>query len=286
MTEQKTEDPIVALLAEDENGFTFANKTSQWIAYERHVESMRSDRLFNDPLAVHLCGKYGKTLSDSFAKHAPMLFPGLGECGFLWYHASRTKLLSEEITKWSLGFSAEVPHQVINLGSGHDTRAFWDSALNSVSLYIEVDEAQVNEPKERIIENIQPTPKLVCKQRVVVSLDFSKESILDLPKKAGFDATIPSCWLLEGLVMYLEEAAVQNLYSNIITLSAKGSVVIVNIVGHSKTHHKAEFADIAFLENGWTKISNLKFGEPGFTWRYPKEVEPNKSLGFVFYQKK
>lgn len=68
-------------------------------------------------------------------------------------------------------------------------------------------------------------------------------------------------------------------------MSAKESLVVLNFVSHSKRHHKADFSDATFLKNGWAKMSEVRFGELGFQWRYPDGVESNKSLGFVFYRK-
>ena len=58
----------MALQAVGEDGLTFANKTAQWIAFERQFESEKpkGERLFNDCLAKHFVGDYGKRVSDAF----------------------------------------------------------------------------------------------------------------------------------------------------------------------------------------------------------------------------
>eukprot|EP00587_Corethron_hystrix_P009126 CAMPEP_0113302336 /NCGR_PEP_ID=MMETSP0010_2-20120614/3186_1 /TAXON_ID=216773 ORGANISM="Corethron hystrix, Strain 308" /NCGR_SAMPLE_ID=MMETSP0010_2 /ASSEMBLY_ACC=CAM_ASM_000155 /LENGTH=296 /DNA_ID=CAMNT_0000156099 /DNA_START=16 /DNA_END=906 /DNA_ORIENTATION=- /assembly_acc=CAM_ASM_000155 len=291
-TKEADENPLTKLMAVDKEGLTFANKTAQWIAYERHIESQRSDRLFHDPLSGHLVGKYGKLLSDTFSQHATQLFPGLSEKGFILYHAARTKLISDSIAEWSGSNSlksAEASLQVLNLGSGYDTRAFWDASLKDVDLYIEVDEAKVNDPKKRVLAEIETLPKLVCGGRRCISMNFATETIHDLPKH-GFIASTPTCWLLEGLIMYLEAEAVKGIYEAIVELSAVESFAIVNVVNGgtiSKEHHKSSFSDAIFLANGWTKVKEVMFGDTEFSYgRYPEGVEPNKSLGFVFYHKK
>eukprot|EP01052_Picozoa_sp_SAG31_P009902 SAG31_NODE_531_length_14413_cov_7.712659_4_plen_85_part_00 len=48
--------------------------------------------------------------------------------------------------------------------------------------------------------------------------------------KAGFDATIPTTWLLEGLVMYLSLKDTKDLMHRIGGLSASGSVVFHDAV--------------------------------------------------------
>ena len=60
-------------------------------------------------------------------------------------------------------------------------------------------------------------------------MDFSKESTKDLPNHS-YDASLPTCWILEGLVMYLTKDAVQQLLEEITGLSAKGSYMILNFL--------------------------------------------------------
>ena len=56
--------------------------------------------------------------------------------------------------------------------------------------------------KSSVIGKLQDE-KPLC-NRVPVPMNFSKESVKDLPSK-GFDAKIPTFWLLEGVVMYLSK---------------------------------------------------------------------------------
>lgn len=277
---------LAELMKVDEDGLSFANKTAQWIAYERHVESERSDRLFCDPVARHLAGKYGERLSALFAQHAPYSFPALGENGFLWYHAARTMFISERIKEWSAGI-ASGPKQVLNLGAGYDSRAYWDQSLSGVDVYIEVDESQVNDPKNTVLNQIETLPNLIC-PRQSISLDFSKETTRDILNH-NFCASVPTLFLLEGLIMYLEAAAVRRLYEDIDTLACKGSCVVVNVVETSKEHHRATFAEAIFLKmEGWTKYRPVvMFGDASFAFqRYADNAEPNKNLGFAMYVKK
>lgn len=290
-SEQNQTPSLATLMKVDEDGLTFSNKTAQWIAFERELESKRPDALFHDPLAGRLSGKYGKILSDVFAEHAPMTFPGLGKSGFVAYHSSRTKLISDRIAGWLDSLSCGgITRQVVNLGSGHDARAFWDPSLAGVTLYIEVDEPQVTNLREELLCSAGDSlPQLVCGRRLSISLDLGREVLLDTFTErctGSFDALAPTCWVLEGLVMYLEAPAVRGLYEGIAELSAPGSLVIVNVVNNSKEHHTTSFANGILLPHGWEKADEVRFGEPGFAWRYPMGVEPNKSLGFAFFRRK
>ena len=157
---------------------------------------------------------------------------------------------------------------------------------SGVDVYIEVDELQVNEPKNKVLNDID-APNLIC-PRQSISLDFSKETTRDVANH-DFCASVPTLFLLEGLIMYLEASAVKRLYEDIDGLACAGSCVVINVVETSKEHHRAAFADATFLQmEGWTKCAPVvMFGEPSFAFgRYPGGAEPNKNLGFVVYAKK
>lgn len=60
-------------------------------------------------------------------------------------------------------------------------------------------------------------------------MDFGKESTKDLPNH-GFDKTVVTGWLLEGLIMYLDEASVESIYTEVSELAAPGSYMILNFI--------------------------------------------------------
>merc|ERR1712046_128402 len=100
--------------------------------------------------------------------------------------------------------------QVLNLGAGLDTRAFWDEKLSSKAItYIEVDETAVVEFKNKSLDKLKAEGKIsepLC-DRKVIPMDFKSESVKDLPTKCNegtqsFNQEVPTCWILEGLVMY------------------------------------------------------------------------------------
>lgn len=86
-----------------------------------------------------------------------------------------------------------------------DTRAYWDENLKASSMYIEVDSQSVNDSKSKVFEDLKAKGEFkdepFC-ERKVISMDFSKESTKDLPTH-GFSQEVPTCWILEGLIMYL-----------------------------------------------------------------------------------
>ena len=131
---------------------------------------------------------------------------------------------------------------MLNLGAGVDTRAFWLECLKGVSIYIEVDTKTVNDKKSKILEDLQAKGLLMkpmC-ERKIISIDFSKESTKDLPKH-GFDQEIPTCWILEGLVMYLKKEDNVKLMDEMSELSAVGSYIIVNFAAKNPACEPEDF---------------------------------------------
>ena len=58
-------------------------------------------------------------------------------------------------------------------------------------------------------------------------------------RSAGLDPEVPTVWLIEGLLQYLEEDAVRTLFARVDALSAPGSVLLCDVVG--KTLLEAPF---------------------------------------------
>ena len=178
---------------------------------------------------------------------------------------------------------------MLNLGAGLDTRAFWDDALKTCTLYVEVDSAEVNKYKNGVLDGLKAEGKLPdpqCK-RNIVSMDFKKETIADLPSKGSdFDKEKQTCWILEGLVMYLTAEENITLLTEISKLSASGSLMILNFTANNPPCDP-DAHDKLMAEKGWKKRERLMFGDPKFNYgKYPPSMEPSAVYGFSFYVKK
>eukprot|EP00039_Didymoeca_costata_P002440 m.60239 g.60239 ORF g.60239 m.60239 type:complete len:318 (-) comp11305_c2_seq2:78-1031(-) len=279
-----------------EDGMTFTNKTSAMIAYERDLESRKpeADRICNDFLAKHFVGKYGKRVSDAMAVGLQPSFDlkmeGLKFEGHIQYTAARTRLISDSIRSHLTelkrsGFEC----QVLNLGSGLDTRAFWDDSLKGTSAYIECDEKAVNDYKNGVLDELKSKGELPdpLVSRTIVSMDFKTESVKDIPSKVDvFDVERPTCWILEGLVMYLTAEENTKLLTEISSISGKDSYIILNFVADSPAC-KPDDHDKLLQENDWEKVDRVFFGDEKFNFgKYPASQDPSKKFGFSFYKKK
>ena len=168
--------------------------------------------------------------------------------------------------------------QVCNLGAGLDTRAFWlDSLKSGVTQYMEVDQQSVYDLREKIIteQGMQP----FCK-RNPISMNFEKESTKDLPNH-GFDNTIATCWILEGLIMYLKEPAMVQMFEELDALSVLGSKLIVNYLTPGEEapsqHMGSPYVQGLLQRLGWSCREVARFGDSKLNFgRYPVGVEPSK----------
>lgn len=340
------EERLAAMMAEmkdlqqtnDADGLDFAAKTSQWVAYERYLESSStsssssSPPLFNDILAQYLYEPYGKRLSDCFAfglKHAVFDHPqgaGMGSLfgmeGHVQYTAARIALVNQKLSDWILSlkrindddddddktaqsttFNLTSSYQVVNLGSGLDTRPFWleclpsqeNSNLNCICFW-EVDLPSVLKYQKGVYQKLEAEGKLPLPKcpRQTIGMDLSKESFENrllqpsssFSSNISFRRTMPTCWILEGLVMYLPHDSVNQLLDEVSGLSASQSYLILNFANNNQNGPTIDQMDDRLEKHGWTKEQRLMFGDDYFNFgRYPPNKPPNPFLGFSMYRK-
>lgn len=153
--------------------------------------------------------------------------------------------------------------QVVSLGAGMDSRAF-RLGLNDTVFY-EVDKSGLFDVKEPLVAS---DPLQAAGRRLVVGTI----GVMDLQAKleeAGFDRSLPTTWLMEGLAPYLTVDKMEQLARDVGTLSAAGSALWLD--GFSKTSvdsgmyfHGVKFEsgfddyDQLWLSNGFDTVSYVR----------------------------
>ena len=66
--------------------------------------------------------------------------------------------------------------------------------------------------------------------RIPVPADLTGDWVVALERR-GFRPELPSVWLLEGLLLYLDESLVSSLLARIDALSAAGSTLLADVIG-------------------------------------------------------
>ena len=153
--------------------------------------------------------------------------------------------------------------QLVILGAGYDGRAWRMTQLAGVKVF-EVDHPATQSEKRAHLAELPPPAGIVS----FVSMNFEVESLGRVLEGAGHDRSSPTCWIWEGVVMYLTRDAMRATLADIANRSAPGSTLIVNY----HTIHRRFFARLMFR----------LIGEPQISAWSPEEMAADlRSVGFV-----
>ena len=153
--------------------------------------------------------------------------------------------------------------QLIILGAGYDGRAWRMPELARVKVF-EVDHPATQGDKRTHLAELPPAAGIVS----FVSIDFERESLGAVLDRAGHDRSSPTCWIWEGVVMYLTRDAMRATLAGIADRSASGSTLIVNY----HTIHRRFFARLMFRLIGEPQIS---------AWTPDEMAADLRAVGFV-----
>jgi methyltransferase (TIGR00027 family) len=194
-------------------GLQAVGATALLTAAARARESRRPNSLFVDPYASALAGSEGFSL----LARQDAVIPG----GPAPIFAVRTRAFDDFL----LEACVKGARQVVLVAAGLDTRAYrlpWPAGVR----IFELDQAAVLEHKRSVLEAIAADPS--CDLRPVAT-DLRKPWA-DPLLAAGYDPAAGSVWLVEGLVLYLDETQVQRLLAEIHTLSSPGDQLGIDFV--------------------------------------------------------
>jgi methyltransferase (TIGR00027 family) len=153
--------------------------------------------------------------------------------------------------------------QVVILGAGYDGRAWRMPELAGVKVY-EVDHPATQADKRTHVAELPAAAAIVS----FVSIDFERESLDAALERAGHNRSLPTCWIWEGVVMYLTRDAMRATLAGIAGRSAPGSTLIVNY----HTIHRGLIARMIFR----------LIGEPPISAWTPEEMAADlRSVGLV-----
>jgi methyltransferase (TIGR00027 family) len=113
--------------------------------------------------------------------------------------------------------------QLVILGAGYDGRAWRLPELAGVTVF-EVDHPATQADKRAHVTSLPPAIGTVR----FVAIDFERESLDTVLQASGHDRSLPTCWIWEGVVMYLTRDAVGATLAAVAGRSAPGSTLIVN----------------------------------------------------------
>lgn len=230
-----------------DDGLDRLASTARWTAAERARESARPDRLFHDPLAGVLAGDTGRALAERMRGDGSFDNPAL---------AIRTRYFDDVVTD---ALNTRGVAQVVLLAAGMDTRAYRLKIPAEVS-WFELDRPELLALKDHELATTA-APRCV---RHAIGVDLTGDWPTALAA-VGFDPAQPTVWLVEGLIVYLEAAAVHRLLDQITALSAVGSELLCDPIGES------------FLTSPWMQPWLEHLDTQGTPWRFGTD-EPEDLL--------
>jgi methyltransferase (TIGR00027 family) len=193
--------------------------TATLVAVGRALASTERDALIHDPFAAPLVRAVGvdyftKLLDGAIADSASP--PDAVDMGDLitTVMAVRTRFFDD----YFLAAAASGIRQAVILASGLDSRPYripWSAG----TVVYEIDQPEVIEFKTAAMESIGAIPTA---KRCTVAIDLREDWPAAL-RRSGFDASAPTAWLAEGLLMYLPHDSQDRLFDSITALSAPGS---------------------------------------------------------------
>ena len=211
---------------------TSVGSTAVMVAAARAGETDRETPLIRDPYAKILVAGAGTgiwefMLDDAFVQKVAEGGEGGAEAAAIFEHMGSYQAVR---THFFDAFFADATvagiRQVVILASGLDSRAYrlgWPAGTT----VFEIDQPKVLEYKAVTLaaHGVQPSA-----QRHEVPIDLRDDWPTALAE-AGFDASVPTAWLAEGLLMYLPADAQDKLFAQITELSAPASRVAAETVG-------------------------------------------------------
>lgn len=153
--------------------------------------------------------------------------------------------------------------QLVILGAGYDGRAWRMPELAGVKVF-EVDHPTTQGEKRAHLSELPAAAGIVK----FVSMDFERESLDTVLDRASHDRSSPTCWICEGVAMYLTRDAMRATLAGVAARSAPGSTLIVNY----HTLHRRLFARVMFRLIGEPQIS---------AWTADEMAADLRSVGFV-----
>jgi methyltransferase (TIGR00027 family) len=240
------------------------SRTAQFVALGRALADAGLSRVpnFSDPTARVFLSERGLRSLAKTEHAARAVKPGMS--------VEMARVMADTIALRTVAIDTAVRDaiaggatQLVILGAGYDGRAWRMPELTGVRVF-EVDHPTTQGYKRAHLAELPRSAGSV----EFVSMDFERESLDIVLEHAGHDRSLPTCWIWEGVVMYLTRDAMRATLTGIAGRSAPDSTLIVNY----HTLHRRFFARLMFRLIGEPQIS---------AWATDEMAADLRSVGFV-----
>lgn len=227
--------------------------TAVLTAHMRALESSRPDRLFDDALAETLVRASGLGIEN-------LTLDDVAQQRIYQSLAVRTRYLDDCCERLLTAESGR--RQVVILGAGLDTRALRLGWLEHGVAVFEVDREDVVALKTECLGHDAHEDLWHG-----VVADLTSPTWIDSLAAAGFDRSVPTVFIAEGLFMYLAADASKTLLDDIAAVSAPGSHLLVVHFGRGA------------LRDEQTRAMSSAAGENGYAFQSLIDSTPAEWLG-------
>ncbi len=194
--------------------------TATGIAVMRAVESEKpaDERICYDPYARRFIPAWMYHVLGFFIRSGYAEWRGPGVNGFL---AARDRYIDDVLQ----GFLKENLQQLVILGAGYDSRAYRFD-LTHVRTF-EVDHPATQQDKLVKVRAIfGKVPDHVC----FVPVDFNTQTLAQRLLEAGYDSTLKTLFIWQGVTMYLNSEAVDATLDFVVKCSGPGSAIVFDYI--------------------------------------------------------
>lgn len=213
-----------------------ASFTALGIAAIRAIERERppSERIVDDPYARHFVGEYRHRMFYSLSKLGFSERRGPGVVGWL---LARERAIDDYL----LCMAEEGIEQLVILGAGYDARAYRFARKLGDAQVFEVDTPATQAAKRQRVEMFLDEVDLALH---FVAVDFEKQTLAAELLKAGYDPGKKTLHLLQGVIPYLTDDAVERLLNFVRTQSGAGSAIVFDYVDKAVVSGEKPHAEI------------------------------------------
>jgi methyltransferase (TIGR00027 family) len=166
--------------------------------------------------------------------------------------------------------------QLVIVGAGYDMRASRFRFLKA--RWFEVDHPATQERKQQLLR-AQPEAAVVER----VGLDLNREAILPALGRIGFDPTVKTCFVLEGLLHYLQRGTLDRIFAELAALPEPPRVLFSFIERSMRQRATPallnlframrEIPDLFLEEDEMQGLCSRFFGPDFESWSFEQQVQ-------------
>jgi methyltransferase (TIGR00027 family) len=199
--------------------------TAAGIAVARAVESEKpeGERICYDPFARRFAPGWLYFITALFVKMGYAEWRGPGVMGFL---AARDRYIDDVLQE----FLGKGLQQLVILGAGYDSRPYrFDLPQRKVTVF-EVDHPATQKDK---LDKVRKIFGSIPGHVTYVAVDFNTQTLEQCLGESGYDPTLKTLFIWQGVTMYLTAGSVDDTLRFIVQHSEPGSAVVFDYIYRS-----------------------------------------------------